>query len=80
VKVERVAVLVGLGGLFPVVTRSGLHCAVITDAVLVDLAEEVAQRLLAQPPGPARSQLDATPVLLDDPSIGQRLGQLGQPV
>ena len=52
----------------------------VADAVLVDLPEEVAQRLLAQAPGAARGQLGAAPVLLDQPRIGQRLGQFGQPV
>ena len=52
----------------------------VADAVLVDLAEEIGQRLLAEAPHALGRQLDAPAVLLDQPGVGQRLGQVGQAV
>ena len=80
VQVERVAVLVGLRRLLAVVPGAGAQRRVVADAVLVDLAEEVGQRLLAQAAHALGRQLDAPALLLDQPGVGQRLGQVGQAV
>ena len=52
----------------------------VPDAVLVDLAEEVGEGLLSEAAHAPRRQLDAPALLLDQPGVGQRLGEVGQPV
>ena len=52
----------------------------IADAVLVELAEKIGERLLPEAAHPAGRELGAAAVLLDETLVGQRLGQLGQPV
>ena len=80
VEVQRVAVLIGLGRLLPVVARTDRGLAVIADAVLVELAEEIGERLLSEPAHPAGVSSVRPPCCSMRPCVGQRLGQLGQPV
>ena len=70
-QVQRVAVLVGLGRLLAVVTGAGAQRRVVADPVLVDLAEEIGQCLLAQASHALGRELNAPTVLLNEPGVGQ---------
>ena len=80
VEVERVTVFVRLRRLFAVVSGAGERGGVVARPVLVQLGEEVGQRLLADPPGPLRGELEATLALVDQSGLLELLRQLGQPV
>ncbi len=80
VQVKGISVLVRLGRLLAIVARSGEHGRVVADAVLVDLPEEIGQCLLTQAADAAGRQLNTATLLLDQPGVGQRLGEVGQAV
>ena len=80
VELERVAVLVGLGVVRPLVAVAEAVHLVLTDLVLGQLGEQVAQGVGADRPQPLRRQLEAALLLLDEPGLGEHPGQLGEPL
>ena len=80
IEVERVAELVGLGGLLAVVAGARPGGAVVADPVLGQLGEQVGEGLLADAADALGGQLEPALALVDEPGVGQLLGQLGQAV
>ena len=80
VEVERVAELVGLGRLLAVVPGPRPRGPVRSHPVLGQLREEVREGLLADAADALRRELEPALALVDEPGVGQLLGQIGQPV
>ena len=78
VELERVAVLVGLGVVRPLVAVAEAVDLVLADLVLGQLGEQVAQGVRADRPQALRRQLEAALLLLDEAGLGEHAGQLGE--
>ena len=80
VEAERVAPLVGLVLVRGVVADAFAVLLVTAGAVLHELAEEVAERLVADGPDAARRELEPALALLDEPGVLEHPGELGEPL
>ena len=74
VEVERVAALVGLGGVAPLVARPLPLQRVAPDPVLVQALEQVAQGVAADGPQAPGRQLQPALAVLDEPGLGRAAG------
>ena len=79
VEVERVAELIGLGDVGPLVAHPEVVPPVPAHPVGVDGAEQLRQGIPTQPPKTGRGQLQATFLLFDQARLGEQLGDLGHP-
>ncbi len=80
VELERIAELVRLGLVGPLVTETFAVLLVLTDALLGELGEQVAQGVGADRPQPPRRELEPAFAILDQPGVLEHLGELAQPL
>ena len=80
VEIEGVAEFIRLGGLLAIMPGTRPAGAVRAHPILVKLGEEIGERLLSDAADPLRGELEPPLTLVDQPGVGQLLGQLGQSV
>ena len=80
VEVERIAELVGLGLVGPLVAGAGALDLVLAHLVAGQLLEQLVQRVATDLADAGRRQLEASLLLLDQSRLLEHLGQLGQPI
>ena len=80
VEVERIAELVALRLVRPLVADTRPLDLVTPDPIVGELVEQVGERVLADAPHPAGRELEAALPLLDQPRLLEHPGQLRQPL
>ena len=77
VEVERIAELVGLGGVIALVTDADPGDLVLTGAIHVELAEQFVERVLAELPDRPRRERETTLRVLGEAGLLEPAGEFG---